>query len=53
MLYKIEITETLQRTVEIEADTIDAAATKVSDMYRDEIIILNVNDFIDVTIEEG
>ncbi len=41
MKYTVEITETLIKTVEVEASNKDEAITKVKDDYYKEIIILN------------
>ena len=51
MKYKIEITETLQRIIEVEADNVNNAISIVNDMYRDEVIILRDSDYIDSKIE--
>jgi hypothetical protein len=48
--YKVEITETLQRILEVEANTLDEAITQVKEQYQREEIILDSNDFIDVHI---
>ncbi len=52
MKYKFEITETLQKTVEIEAENIDEAYRLVKEKYFKEEIILSDVDYIDTTIEE-
>lgn len=49
--YSVEITETLQRTVEIEAENATEAYKKVNAMYRDENIVLDSGDFIDFDID--
>lgn len=49
--YKVEITETLQRTIRIKANSEDEAYHKVKQMHRDELIILNDDDFIEVEFE--
>lgn len=46
--YKVEITETLQKIIEIEADSKTDALYKVKEMYRDEEVILDANDFVDL-----
>ena len=51
MKYKVEITETLQRTVEVEAKDEDEAYQIVNDMYRNEEIVLSADDYIDTKIE--
>ena len=45
--FKVEITETLQRTVEIKAESEQSAIEKVKDMYRNEDIVLGYEDFIE------
>ena len=52
MKYKFEITETLQKTVEIEVENIDEAYRLVKEKYFKEEIILSDVDYIDTTIEE-
>ena len=49
--FKIEIIETLARTVKVKADSVDAAITKAQKLYRDEKIVLDENDYIDTTVE--
>lgn len=43
--YKIEIEETLQRVVEIKADSLDDAITIARERYSNEEYILDENDF--------
>lgn len=53
--FKIEVIETLSRTIEIEANSMDEAYSKVQEMYRDEEIVLDSDDYIDtefIEIEE-
>ena len=45
--YKFEITETLQRMVNIEAANEKEAYEKISNMYKCEDIVLSPDDFID------
>lgn len=52
MKYKFEITETLQKMVEIEAKNIDEAYRLVKEKYYNEEIILSDVDYIDTTIDE-
>ena len=52
MKYKIEITETLQRVVEVEAENRTEAIMKVSKDYDDGEIILDVMDFKGFEIRE-
>ena len=51
MKYKVEITETIQRTVEVEAKDEGKAYQIVNDMYRNEKIVLSADDYIDTKIE--
>jgi len=44
--YKVEITETLQRTVEIEATSAGEAVQKIRKQYNEEEIVLSENDFV-------
>ncbi|MDD2191461.1 MAG: DpnD/PcfM family protein [Bacteroidales bacterium] len=43
--YRIEITETLQRVVEVEADSSEEALSIVENQYKNEDIVLDENDF--------
>lgn len=45
--YTIEITETLQKQIKIEANTLDDAYIIVKDKYRNGEIVLDSNDYID------
>lgn len=45
--YKIEITETLQRTIEVEKDSILDALNEVELKYNNEEIVLDSSDFIE------
>jgi hypothetical protein len=51
MLFVFEITETLQRTVAIEAEDEQSAYCKVSQLYHDGEIILDASHFIDSEID--
>ena len=46
MKYKVEIEETLLRTVEIEADSADDAEKKARKLYRDAEIKIDSLDYI-------
>lgn len=50
MKYLIEITETLQRTILVEAETNDEAIERVESAYRSENIVLDSDDFVDNSI---
>lgn len=52
MIFKIEITETLQRIVEVEADSLNEAINKVDDDYDDCKINLDSGDFVEYKIHE-
>lgn len=44
--FTVEVTETLQRQVEVEASDEKEALNKVMDMYADEEIVLDYVDFV-------
>ncbi len=46
MKVKVEITETLQRIVEFEAESIEDAERQAWDSYRNADIILGPDDFV-------
>jgi hypothetical protein len=48
--YRIEIAETLSRTVEMEADCEADAIDKVRQKYRNCEIILNASDYVKTEI---
>ncbi len=52
MRFKIEITETLQRVVEVKAPSLNDAIIKVAGMYQDGEIILNEEDYKGYKINE-
>lgn len=43
--FKVRVTERLTREVEVEAEDISDAENKVSEMYNNEEIVLDSNDF--------
>lgn len=51
--FNIEFTETLQKTIEIEAESLDEALTKAKEMYHNEEVVLTSEDFVDVEIDES
>lgn len=51
MKYDITIIETLSRSIEIETDSYDDALMKVEEMYDNQEIILDPEDFKGKTIE--
>lgn len=46
--YKVTITETLSRTIEVEAETSDDAIDMVEEGYRAQEHVLDWNDFVNV-----
>lgn len=52
MKYKVEITETLQRVIEVKADSLSQAVTKITKDYSDGKIVLDSNDFVEFKILE-
>ena len=50
-MYKVEITETLQKTIEIDAEDEDATLMAAKRLYREEAVVLGSSDYIDTTIE--
>lgn len=49
--FKVTITETLKRTVEVEADDLHEARQMVSDGWHDSKYVLGADDFVDVDFE--
>ena len=45
--YTIEITETLQRQIEIKANSFDEAYSIIKEKYHNGEIVLDSNDYID------
>lgn len=50
--YKIEVQEYLSKIIEIEANNIIEAISKVKLMYKKEEIVLNSEDFVLTEIKE-
>jgi len=50
--FKIEVQEFLSRIVEIEANNIDEAISRVKKMYQNEEIVLDNEDFVTTEIDE-
>lgn len=46
--YKIEVKETLSRIIEINANSINEALENVQKIYKNEEIILDNDDFVEV-----
>ena len=51
MIYKVEITETLSRIVEVDAESREDAEIKVQEEYRNEHIVLDAEDMKESTIK--
>ena len=50
--YQIEITEILQRIVEIDANSLDDAIIEINKKYKNQEIILDSSDYIQTNISE-
>lgn len=53
MKFGVKITESLSKTVIVDADDFSSAMEKVSTMYRSCGIILDSDDFFDVSFDES
>ena len=53
MKYKVNVKEILSRTVEVEADSPEAANRKVKQLYDAEKIVLDSSDWQDTNIGEA
>lgn len=53
MVYKIEIIETLSKTVEIEAEDYTEAKNEVERMYNDEEVVLTADNHTNTEFERG
>lgn len=51
MKWTVEITETLQLSVEIEAESAEYAEKQARNMYRHGDIVLDASDYVDVAFE--
>ncbi|HPB01901.1 MAG: DpnD/PcfM family protein [Bacteroidales bacterium] len=51
-VYKIKITESLSRVVEIEAGSSEDAVAKVNGLYKNAVITLDSSDYTEVNICE-
>ena len=47
MKVKVEITEILQKTIEVDASDVNDALLKVEELYYKENIVLDYSDYID------
>ena len=52
-IFKIEITETLQKVIEVSASSLDEALEIIKNKYNNGEIVLDSNDYIDTVIEEN
>lgn len=50
-IFKIEIQEFLSRIIEVEAETKDEAISKIRQLYRNDEIILDNDDYVATEIE--
>jgi DpnD/PcfM-like protein len=50
--FEIQVTENLERIIEVEAETFDEAVSIVEEKYRQEEIVLDSSDFQGVTFEK-
>jgi hypothetical protein len=50
--FKIEIQELLARVVEVQADSIQEAFSKVNEQYKKAEIVLDYNDFAEVNFTD-
>jgi len=46
-IFKIEIKETLSRIIEIEANSVDGAFSKIENLYKNEEIVLDADDYVE------
>lgn len=51
MKYKVQITETLQRIIEVEASNEREALLSVKEKYKKEDIVLNETDYINTEFD--
>ena len=49
--YKIEVTEYLQRVIDVEADSEEEAIKFINDQYKNKKIVLDADDYIQTDIE--
>lgn len=49
--YKVEITETLQRVIEVQAQSANDAIELIRQKYKKEEIVLSENDYISTEID--
>lgn len=51
MKYKVQITELLRHTTEVEAETVDEARQQVMQDYYDNAIELTADDYVDGSVQ--
>lgn len=51
MEFDVEITETLQRSVHVDASSCEEAVQLVRNAYRNEEVVLGADDFMSVEIK--
>lgn len=51
MKHKIEITETLQRVIEVEASTMEDAERASLGLHRSGEVVLSADDFVSVEVK--
>ena len=51
MTYKVEIVETLQKIIEIDAKDADTALNIAKQMYSDEEMVLDYSNYVDTEID--
>ena len=51
MKYDVAIEELLTRVIEVEANSLEEAFMVASELYYNEEVVLDFNDFADVNIE--
>ena len=51
MKWTVEVTETLQASIEIEAESAEDAEKQVRTMYRRGDMVLDASDYVDVAFD--
>ena len=49
--YQVEINENLSRIIEVEAENENDAVSKIKELYKQEKIVLDSNDYLDTEIK--
>lgn len=49
--FQIEITENLNKIIEIKADSVESALETVRELYKKEKVVLTSEDFLEVTFK--